>query len=152
MYRLSALMSGPPQILPFIVQNIELVHVSSPTSIQQDATAVCCSRTNSAWIKRMIGLVHGTNLGLCDGSINNIEEIVRKQFRPNRGVMVIPFMSNMASVYKRSQEIAASIVNITPRMWNATTDEEHERDHMLINNAKELYSSLADFLVYVSAH
>lgn len=145
-YHLSNLMRRAPQILPFIVQNLELYHPSGrPTMV---------TKAKSSWIKGLVALVAGQPRIELDESeilMAPIPAIVHQNFRPNRGVMVIPFMRNLRSVFELSHECGVPIVGLDVDWWESS-DRDRKSQKKMITEAREFFQSLAVFLQYVNAH
>ena len=136
-YRLSEIMPRPPQILPFIVQNLELFFLPG-------GAGAMVTMSKSSWVKGLVAYVE-------DRGRQPIPAIVRQHFRPNRGVMVIPFMRNLRSVFERSHEFGRAVVDLHVDMWGPSARDRAGQDN-LINTATHFYTSLATFLEYVSTH
>ena len=150
-FQLSTMTRGPPQILPFIVQNLELYTPGRGAN----AGIPMVTKPKSSWVKGLVALVAGGQGGQVaaaqQAATVPVPAIVRQHFRPNRGVMVIPFLRNLRSVFERSHEFGVPIVDLeVDWWWPSDRDREGNTNH--INEAIAHFTSLAEFLVYVSTH
>jgi len=145
-YHFSHLMRRAPQILPFLVQNLELYN--PPRGVAM------VTKSKSSWIKGLVALVAGqprAEPGQPAVLRAPIPAIVRRHFRPNRGVMVVPFMRNLRSMFERSHEYGVPITDLNVDWWNPSVRDRQSHEN-LINEARQFYQSLAAFLEYIKTH
>eukprot|EP00955_Chlamydomonas_euryale_P077682 362998-Chlamydomonas_euryale.AAC.4 len=160
-YTLSSIAANPPRILPFLVQNLELDNRKKSTKDAPKPPRLV-RLLQSRWVGGLVNLVGSPSVPV----------IVRDQYRPNHGRMVVPFMRALQTAYTWSHECGLPIVHLHRPNPNGETDNAdpspyHTLDDLIsggmtskgrtslsairdyVNRSKEGFASAVQFLLYM---